>query len=77
MVTVYLITDVPAATPVTNPVEFIVATLVFTDFQTPPEVVLDNCVVFPTHIVVLPVIAPIVGRAFTITLIVSGQLLAV
>jgi hypothetical protein len=58
---------VPAATPVTKPVdEFIVATPVLTDFQTPPVVVLDNAVVLATHTLVVPVIAAITGNAFTV-----------
>ncbi len=62
--------EVPAAIPVTTPVDaLIVATLVVTDFQTPPLVASDKVVVCPTHTVVVPVIDSIVGNGFTVTAI--------
>ncbi len=64
--------EVPAATPVTTPVEaLIVATPVLTDFQTPPLVVLDKVVVLATQTLVVPVIAAITGKAFTVTVVLT------
>ncbi len=64
--------EVPAAIPVTTPVDaLIVATLVVTDFQTPPLVASDKVVVCPTHTVVVPVMAAIVGKAFTVTVVLT------
>ena len=58
---------VPAATPVTMPVELMVAFVLSLLLQTPPEVVLDKVVVDPTHILRFPVIAVTVGNGFTLT----------
>jgi hypothetical protein len=65
---VYVITDVPADTPLTTPViEFIVATAPVADVQTPPAVVLVSVVVDPIHALAVPPIAASVGKAFTLT----------
>ena len=64
----YVITDVPADTPLTTPViEFIVATAPVADVQTPPAVVLVSVVVDPIHALAVPPIAASVGKAFTLT----------
>jgi len=56
VVTVYVITAVPAATPVTIPEDApIVATEVDPLIQEPPEVVLVHVCEEPTHIGVVPV----------------------
>ena len=63
-----MIVDVPALTPVTVPVMLLtVATEVADEVHTPPEVVLVNVVVEPTHASVVPPIAASVGNAFTFT----------
>jgi hypothetical protein len=54
---------VPAATPVTSPVELTVAMLGFNDDQLPP-VELDNCMDNPTPTAVGPVIGS--GTGFTV-----------
>ena len=53
-VTVYVIVAVPAATPVTTPEEFTVATAVLLDVQAPPETVEEKVVVEPTQILCVP-----------------------
>lgn len=60
-VTVYLITDVPAATPLTTPPLVIVATDVVVLLQTPPLVASLSVVVVPIHIFEVPVIVPEYG----------------
>ena len=68
LVYVYVITDVPADTPLTTPViEFIVATAPVADDQTPPAVVLVSVVVDPIHALAVPPIAASVGKALTLT----------
>ena len=63
-------TDVPAATPVTKPVEAsIVATPVEPLDQVPPAVASANCVVDPTHNVAVTVIADTAGKVFTVLVI--------
>ena len=63
-------TDVPAVTPVTRPVEaFTVATPVVPLVQVPWPVTSANWVVEPTHTVAVPVIAATVGKAFTVLVI--------
>ena len=65
-----MIVDVPALTPVTVPVMLLtVATDASEDVHTPPEVVLVNVVVEPTHASVVPPIAASVGNAFTLTVV--------
>ena len=63
-----MIVDVPALTPVTVPVMVLtVATAVADEVHTPPEVVLVNVVVEPTHASVVPPIEARTGKAFTVT----------
>ena len=63
---VYEITEVPADTPVTTPVdELTVATAGVALLQVPPAVALLNVVVDPAHSVRVPVIAA--GRGLTVT----------
>ena len=64
---------VPAATPVTTPVdEFTVAVAVLADDQTPPVVVLAKVVVAPSHTDVVPVMAATVGNALIVTVVVTA-----
>ena len=62
-----MIREVPAVTPVTNPLLFTVATAGVALVQTPPEVALDNCVVLPIQAVNDPVIAFTTGKALMVT----------
>ena len=58
----------PAATPVTTPVEALtVAVAVFADVQTPPAVVLVSVVVDPIHALGVPPIAVTTGKALIVT----------
>ena len=57
----------PAATPLTTPEAFTVATAVFDEVQTPLAVALASAVVEPAHTSVVPVIAATCGIAFTVT----------
>jgi hypothetical protein len=57
---------VPAVTPVTSPEAF-TAALALLLLHTPPEVVLDNCIVVPATTLVLPVIDETEGFVFTVT----------
>ena len=60
----------PAATPVTTPVDALtVAVAVLDDVQTPPAVTSDKVVVAPSHTEVVPVIAATVGWAVTVTVV--------
>ena len=62
----------PAATPVTNPVDALtVAVAVLDDVQTPPAVTSDKVVVAPAHTEVVPVIAATVGNALIVTVVVT------
>jgi hypothetical protein len=68
---------VPAATPVTTPVEaFTVAKAVFPLDQTPPVVVFANVIVEAAHTAVGPEIAGTTGKGFTVIdfVTVTGQL---
>ena len=67
LVTTYLIILLPTDTPVTTPLASIVATLVLTLFQLPIRAVFAKVVVLPTPRLVTPVIAGMVGNAFTVT----------
>ena len=67
VVTVYVIVAVPAATPVTNPVEASTVATALDDDQTPPAVALVNVVAEPAHTSVVPLIAATTGRALTVT----------
>jgi hypothetical protein len=53
--------------PVTTPVALTLATAGLEVVQTPPAVVLESVIVEPTQPFVTPVIAPTVGKAFTVT----------
>lgn len=64
---------VPAATPVTTPVEPTVAAAVLVLVQTPPVVVLVNEVVAAAHTVPVPVIVPAEGNGFTATVALIWQ----
>ena len=63
--------EVPEETPVTTPVEPMVATDVAVELQVPPVVVDESVVLFPTHIVSAPVIAA--GRFTTVSDLVYRQ----
>jgi hypothetical protein len=64
----------PAATPVTTPVDALtVAVAVFAVDHTPPVVVLANVVVAPAHTEVVPVIAATVGNALIVTVVVTER----
>ena len=65
MAKVYRISDVPCATPVTTPDEFIVATAVLELLHVPPGVVLAKVVVDPTQTLVVPVM--LFGKPLTVT----------
>ena len=62
---------VPAATPVTTPVELTVAVAVLADDHTPPVVVLESVVVAPSHTDVVPVIDATTGNALIVTVVVT------
>ena len=69
---VYLINEVPGATPVTTPVvDPTVATVVVMLVQKPPRVEDDSPVVWPWHTDIVPVIGN--GFAFTVTTITRAQ----
>jgi hypothetical protein len=70
-VTVYVIMAVPLAMPVTLPVASIVAIAVLPEDQVPPVVTSARAVLDPTQTVVVPVMDWTVGRAFTVTLVVT------
>jgi hypothetical protein len=72
VVTVYVIVAVPAARPVTTPVALILATVELEVVQTPPGVVLESVMLEPTQPFV-PLIAPTVGRAFTVNVAVEAD----
>ena len=58
----------PAATPVTTPVEALtVAVAILDDVQTPPAVTSASVVVAPAHTDVVPVIAVTTGKALIVT----------
>ena len=62
----------PAATPVTTPVDALtVAVAVLDDVQTPPDVTSAKAVVAPSHTEVVPVIAATVGNALIVTVVVT------
>ena len=67
-VTVYVIVEVPALTPVTAPDEaFTVAVAVLDELQVPPPVELAKVELEPTQAEAVPVIAATVGSAFSVT----------
>ena len=53
--------------PVTTPVALTLATAELELVQTPPGVVLESVMLEPTQPFVVPLIAPTVGEAFTVT----------
>ena len=61
----------PAATPVTTPLELMEATDGVALLHTPPAVALDKLVVAPAQAVTVPVIGPTTGKAFTVTEVVT------
>ena len=63
----------PAATPVTTPVEPIVARPVLLLLHVPPAVTSFNVVVAPAHNVIVPVIAA--GKGLTVTIDVTTAVL--
>ena len=68
--TVYVITDVPADTPVTTPVdELIVATPVVALAQVPPLTLEAKVVVVLSHKVVVPLNVPALGAAVTVAVV--------
>ena len=58
---------VPAATPVTTPTEFTVATDNVPELQVPPVTVFVSAVVAPAHTVAMPVMVP-AEEPFTVTI---------
>ena len=62
---------VPAATPVTIPVDPTVATDVVPEVHAPPLVPSLNAVVAPAHNVAVPEIVPAPGTVFTVTTVVA------
>lgn len=66
VVTVYEIMSVPAATPVTRPVDDTVA-LALSALHTPPGAVALSVIVAPSHTLVSPVIVPATGVVPTVT----------
>ena len=71
---VSVIADVPAATPVTTPLELMVAILEFVIVHVPPAVVEVAVMVPPTQSVVAPVIVLAVGAAYIVMLRVAVAL---
>ena len=67
LLTVYDITEVPAATPDTTPPELTVATVLLALLHTPPVVVLLSVAEEPAHIKALPDMVPATGNALTVT----------
>jgi hypothetical protein len=63
---------VPAATPVTTPVELIVAVAVLAVDHTPPVVVEASVVVAPSHTDVVPVMAATTGKLLIVTVVVTA-----
>lgn len=62
---------VPAATPLTTPEAFTVATLVVLLFQVPPDTASAKVVVPPGQIEVAPVIVPAEAEGVTVTEVVA------
>lgn len=58
---------VPAATPVTTPEVFTVATAVLLLLHVPPDTVLVRATVRPVHTLVEPEIVPAVGAGLIVT----------
>ena len=62
---------VPVVTPETTPLALTVAMAVLLDDQVPPEVASLKSVVDATQTLVVPVMAATVGRALTVTVVVT------
>jgi hypothetical protein len=62
----------PAATPVTTPEALTVAIAVLLEDQVPPAEASLRVVVEPTQTLVVPVMAATVGRALTVTPVVTA-----
>ena len=62
----------PAATPVTTPVELIVAVAVLAVDHTPPVVAFAKVVVAPSHTAVVPVIEATEGALLIVTVVVTA-----
>jgi len=70
--TVYVITDVPADTPVTTPVDaWIVATPIVALAHVPPATVEAKVVVVLSHNASVPLNVPALGDAVTVTVLVA------
>ena len=65
--------EVPAKFPVTIPDEFTDATVGVPDVQVPPDVASVRVMVEPTHTDDDPEIADTIGRAFTVTVLVTVE----
>ena len=68
-VTMYLIVEEPVATPVTKPLELMVAMLVFELLQIPELVASLKVIVLLAQTVVVPEMAATVGFAFTVIVV--------
>ena len=66
-VRVYLILVPPTLTPATTPALVIVATSGVKLLHIPPNVSFESVIVEPTQTLLLPLIAAIVGKLFTVT----------
>ena len=71
LVTLYVILEVPAATPDTMPVEPTVAIDVLPLLHVPPVVVLFRVAVAPWQVLIVPVIADAVGSGLTVIVAVA------
>ena len=71
-VTVYVKVVEPAATPVTSPLELIVAVAVLAVDHTPLPVAFVNVVVAPAHTAVAPIIVPADGKLLIVTVVVTA-----
>ena len=70
--TVYFMVSVPADAPVTTPVEFIVALLVVTLLQLPPEAVSVSVMVLPVQTADEPAIVPATGNGKIVIAVVAS-----
>ena len=72
LVTVYKISELPAATPVTLPVaDPAVATVVLLLLQCPPGLASDSVVITPAHTLEVPVMIPAAGNGLTVIIFVA------
>ena len=65
----YVISDVPAAFPVTTPLATSIVAFVLLLLHVPPVIVFDSVVVAPSHTTAVPVIGD--GVAYTVTVVVA------